>query len=147
MNMNEKTETLMTVIERLADLLVDENQNLDDRKIAAIGDSVEEKDKLCKAFELLVRGLVKDSENINEVEGDLRDELHSVGSQLKELVDNNVSSLKRAIGANERLMTAVRDAAIQCTPKAGNYTHSGSLSGGSRIGAKSPSPVTINQIL
>lgn len=147
MNMNEKTETLMTVIERLTGLLTDENQNLSDRNIFAVGTCVEEKDKLCKAFELLVRGLVKDGDNINEVETTLREELHSMGAQLKGLVDNNVTSLKRAINANERLMTAVRDAAIQCTPKAGNYTHSGSLSKGSRIGAKSPSPVTINQVL
>jgi hypothetical protein len=147
MDMNEKTETLMTVIERLTGLLASENKNLSDRNVGAVGESVEEKDKLCKAFELLVRGLVKDGANIDEVETDLREELHSVGSQLKELVDNNVTSLKRAINANERLMDAVRSAAIECTPKAGSYTDSGSLSKGSRIGAKAPSPVTINQVL
>ena len=145
MNMNEKTETLMTVIERLNSLLTDENQNLVDRKVAAVGEIVDEKDKLCKAFELLVRGLVKDGANIHEVEGDLRDELHAMGSHLKDLVDDNISSLKSAIGANERLMNAVRNAAIQCTPKAGNYTQSGNLSAGSRIDEKSPSPVTVNQ--
>ncbi len=147
MNMDEKTETLMSVIERLTSLLADENKFLSDRKIAPIGARVEEKDKLCKAFELLVRGLVKDGDSIGEVERGLQQGLHEMGVNLKGLVDTNVTSLKRAIDANERLMSAVRDAAIQCTPKAGNYTHSGNLSPGSRIGAKAPSPVTINQVL
>lgn len=147
MNMNEKTETLMTVIERLVGLLADENQNLSERNVRAIGEKVEEKDKLCKAFELLVRGLVKDGTNIGEIEASLREELLNMGSQLKDLVDSNVTSLKRSINANQRLMAAVRDAAIQCTPKAGNYTHAGEISAGSRIGAKAPSPVTINQVL
>jgi len=147
MNMNEKTETLMSVIERLTGLLSEENQNLGSRNFNAIGPSLEEKDRLCRAFELLVRGLVKDGENVGEAELELRERLRGMGSDLKGLVDDNVASLKHAMTANERLMNAVREAAIKCTPNAGNYTQSGNLTAGTRIDAKAPSPVTINQVL
>ncbi len=147
MNMNEKTETLMSVIERLIGILSEENANLSERKFNVIGTSVEEKDRLCRAFELLVRGLVKDANNIDDSDEELRARLRDMGGQLKALIDANMSSLKQAISANERLMNAVRDAAIQCTPKAEYYTQSGSMTQGARIDAKSPSPVSINQVL
>lgn len=147
MNMNEKVETLMSVIERLTGLLTDENRNLSERNFSAVGPAVDEKDRLCKAFELLVRGLVKDRDNVHEAEPELRQRLHEMGSELKQLIDDNVTSLKQSISTNERLMSAVREAAIKCTPKAGNYTQSGNLAEGTRIDAKAPSPVTINQVL
>ncbi len=147
MDMNEKAETLMSIIERLSGLLVNENENLDTRQFKAIGDTIEEKDKLCRAFELLVRGLSKDGENIRSTDQSLRDELRSCGDQLNALVKDNAASLKKMIQANERLMKAVRDAAVECTPKAGNYTNTGHLSPGARIDARVSSPVTINQIL
>lgn len=147
MDMNEKTETLLGVIERLCGILVDENENIANRRFREIGVTIEDKDKLCRAFELLVRGFAKNGENIKEADGGLRQSLREQGEQLKLLIDDNCDALKTAINANERLMKAVRKATIECTPKAGNYTQAGKLSNGSRIDSATPLPVTVNQVL
>lgn len=147
MDMNEKSETLLDVIERLCGILVSENENLASRRFGEIGTTIEDKDRLCRAFELLVKGISKDGENVHEADGDLRQALREQGEQLKMLIDDNCSALKTAITANERLMKAVRKAAVECSPKAGNYTQTGLLSEGSRIEARTPLPVTVNQVL
>ncbi len=147
MDMNEKTETLLSVIERLCDILVSENENLASRHFKEIGTTLDDKDKLCRAFELLVKGISKNGEDINEVDGELRQSLREQGEELKTLIDGNYSELKMAINANERLMKAVRKAAVECTPKSGSYTHAGELSTGSRTDSRAPLPVTINQVL
>ncbi len=147
MDMNEKTETLLDVIERLCGILVSENENLVTRRFKEIGTTIEDKDRLCRAFELLIKGITKDGETIHEADGDLRQSLREQGEQLKMLIDDNCAALKTAMTANERLMQAVRKAAVECTPKAGNYTHNGMLSTGSRIDARTPLPVTVNQVL
>jgi len=148
MDMNEKTETLLDVIERLCGVLVHENESLTTRRFKEIGTTIEEKDRLCKAFELLVKGIAKDGkEHVAQADGDLRQSLRDHGEQLKSLIDDNCSALQTAIQANERIMKAVRKAAVECTPKAGNYTQTGKLSDGARVDAHSPVPVTINQVL
>lgn len=147
MDMNEKVETLMIVIERLCELLENENSHIGARKFKAIGDTIEEKDKLCRAFELLVQGLSKDKHNLHETEDDTRDALLLCGEKLDLLVNNNAETLKNAIQANERLMKAVRSAALECTPKTGNYSKNGHLLAGTKLNEQAPSPVTYNQIL
>ena len=137
----------MVVIERLCELLENENAHIGSRKFKAIGDTIEEKDKLCRAFELLVRGLSKDKHNLNETEEDTREMLLLCGEKLDTLVNSNAETLKNAIQANERLMKAVRSAAVECTPKAGSYSQKGHLLAGTKLNEKAPSPVTYNQIL
>lgn len=147
MDMNEKTETLLSVIERLTGILASENDNLENRRFKEIGVTIEDKDKLCRAFELLVKGISKNGDEIKNTDGELIQALREQGEQLKHLIDDNCAALKTAINANERLMKAVRKAAVECTPKAGNYTHSGKISTGSRVDANTPLPVTVNQVL
>ncbi len=147
MEMNEKVETLMTVIDRLYTLIEDENANISSRKFKSIGDTIEEKDKLCRAFELLVRGLSKDKHNMHETGPEARETLLMYGEKLDGVVNANANALKTAIQANERLMKAVRSAAIECTPKAGSYSNSGHLLAGTKLNEKAPSPVTVNQVL
>ncbi|MBC8242556.1 MAG: hypothetical protein H8E30_19095 [Alphaproteobacteria bacterium] len=147
MDMNEKTETLLSVIERLCGILVSENENLVTRRFKEIGTTIEDKDRLCRAFELLVKGIVKNGEDVEQADSDLRQSLREHGEQLKILIDDNCAALKTAMNANERLMKAVRKAAVECTPKAGNYTHAGTLTNGSRVDSRTPLPVTINQVL
>ncbi len=147
MDMNEKTETLLSVIDRLCVILESENESLASRHFNEIGATLEGKDKLCRAFELLVKGISKNGEDINEADGELRQSLREQGEELKALIDGNCSALKTAITANERLMKAVRKAAVECTPKSGSYTHAGELSTGSRTDARAPLPVTVNQVL
>lgn len=147
MDMNEKVETLMTVIERLCGVIESENAHIGSRKFKAIGETIEEKDKLCRAFELLVRGLSKDKHSLHETEEGMRETLKLCGERLDELVGSNAKALKTAIQANERLMKAVKNAAIECTPNAGNYSKSGHLLAGSKMSDNSPSPVTYNQVL
>lgn len=147
MDMSEKTETLMSVIERLSGLLVDENECMTTREFSQIADTIEEKNKLCKAFELLVRGLSKDLQGNHTINDDTRELLLESGTELNDLVTKNASTLKSNIESNERLMLAVRKAAIECTPKANNYTYGGQMSMGSRIDTKAPPPVSVNQVL
>jgi flagellar biosynthesis/type III secretory pathway chaperone len=147
MDMNEKVETLMTVIDRLCGVIESENSNISTRQFKAIGETIEEKDKLCRAFELLVRGLSKDKHNMHETGTNTREALLQCGEKLDGLVSSNAAALKTAIQANERLMKAVRSAAIECTPKAGSYSKNGHLLAGSRLAEKAPSPVTVNQVL
>lgn len=147
MDMNEKIETLVGVIDRLCGLLENETTHLSAQKFKAISEAIEEKDKLCRAFELLVRGLSKDKLNLNQTDDFVRKSLQECGERLDALVSTNASALKVAIQANERLMAAVRNAAIECTPNAGNYSNTGHLMAGTSSVDKTPTPVTYNQVL
>jgi len=147
MEFREKAESLASVSERLCDLLVEENSGLKTRDLTVMRDRIEEKDRLCRAFELLVKGLAKDKGSLDDVDDDTRQMLRDQGERLQILVESNAKSLKSAIQAGEQLMGAIRDAAIECTPKAGNYTSSATVAPGSRSAEKTPSPVTFNEVL
>ncbi|MEQ8664761.1 MAG: hypothetical protein RIC16_03470 [Rhodospirillales bacterium] len=147
MDFKEKVESLASVSERLCDLLAEETSGLKERKLDTMRARIEEKDRLCRAFELLVKGLSKDNGKIGDVDDHTRQMLRETGERLKVLVDANASALKSAIQANEQLMNAIRDAAVECTPKAGNYTRSATISPGSRSAEQTPSPVSYNQVL
>lgn len=147
MEFKEKAESLASVSERLCDLLAEETSGLKDRNLDTMRERIEEKDRLCRAFELLVKGLAKDGKRIDEVDDSTRQMLRGQGERLKVLVDANAKALKSAIQANEQLMGAIRNAAIECTPKAGNYTSSATVAPGSRSAEKTPSPVSFNEVL
>jgi len=147
MDFKEKIESLASVSERLCDLLATENDCLKHRNLGPVRDRVEEKDRLCRAFELLVRGLAKNGEQKDQVDSHTRQLIRETGDRLRVLAEENVSTLKSNIQANEQLMGAIRNAAIECTPKAGNYTQAATVSPGSRMAAKAPTPVTYNEVL
>ncbi len=147
MDFKEKVESLASVSERLCELLDQENAGLKSQDYAQMRDRIEEKDRLCRAFELLVKGLRKGSGPNDEIDNHTRQMVRETGERLRLLADENVATLKSAIQANEQLMGAIRNAAIECTPKAGNYTSSATVSPGSRMAAKAPSPVTYNEVL
>jgi len=147
MDFKEKVESLASVSERLCDLLAEENDGLKSQSYDRIRERIEEKDRLCRAFELLVKGLRKNSEQAEEIDTHTRQMMRDTGERLRILADENVSTLKSAIQANEQLMGAIRNAAIECTPKAGNYTNTATVSPGSRSASKTPTPVTYNEVL
>lgn len=147
MEFREKAESLASVSERLCDLLVEENSGIKTRELASMRERIEEKDRLCRAFELLVKGLAKDKGRFDEIDDDTRQMLREHGERLQVLVEANAKSLKSAIQAGEQLMGAIRNAAIECTPKAGNYTAMATVAAGARSAEKTPSPVSFNEVL
>lgn len=147
MEFHEKADSLASVSERLCDLLVEENSGLKSHKLDTMRDRIEEKDRLCRAFELLVKGIAKDRARLGEIDDDTRQMLREQGERLQMLIETNAKSLKSAIQAGEQLMGAIRNAAIDCTPKAGNYTSMATVAPGSRSAEKTPSPVSFNEVL
>ena len=147
MDFKEKVDSLASVSERLCGLLAEENEGLRERRYDNIRERIEEKDRLCRAFELLVKGLRKNADQKDEIDSHTRQTIRETGERLRVLIDDNVSTLKSAIQANEQLMGAIRNAAIDCTPKAGVYTQAATVAPGSRSAAKTPSPVTYNEVL
>ena len=147
MEFREKADSLASVSERLCELLVEENNGLKTRNLSAMRERIEEKDRLCRAFELLVKGLAKDRGRLGEVDDDTRQMLREHGERLDILINSNAKSLKSAIQAGEQLMGAIRNAAVDCTPKAGNYTAMATVAPGARSAEKTPSPVSFNEVL
>ena len=147
MEFHEKAESLASVSERLCDLLVEENDGLKEHNLSAMRERVEEKDRLCRAFELLVKGLSKDRDSVGDIDDAARQALRDHGERLETLIQINATALKSAIQANEQLMGAIRNAAVECTPKAGNYTAMATVAPGARSAEKTPSPVSFNEVL
>lgn len=125
----ERMRDLVSVSERLIKILFEENKALAVYDSEGVRTNFEEKDRLCRAYEILVKRMVEKKEFTTEVDEDLREELKSIGEELEELMAENARLLTIAINSGKRFMDRVSNSVKQGSVKAPTYTNDGVVSG------------------
>lgn len=143
----ERAETMLHVTDRLCAILTDENRHLSERRYTGIAETIEEKDRLCRAFELLIKRTNKHPEEFAALDEATRQTIRNRAERLQELIDENAKALKTAIDVHELLMKNIAEAAMECSPQSGAYSDRGHYGPQAKRSGQGPLPVTYNQIL
>ena len=147
---SHKINDLIFIAGRLAGLLETENRALLKHRVADVKPLLEEKTKLCRAYESRVLALNKLSETPDQfksVDRDLIERLHGMGEKIQSLIGENSRLLKVSIEANKRVLDAVAEAIKESGNAAGIYTARGAVEPGNTKAAAQTTPISVNRSL
>lgn len=127
MDTKDRALNLLSVVQRLCDILQTENKALAAYRPASIRSSIDEKTRLSKAYELLSKSLAGAPEELDQMDDAIRERLKDSLRKLNELLDENAEKLKTAIEAGQRVMAAVANAAKETSQTVSSYGPSGAI--------------------
>ncbi len=125
MDPTNRVNDLIVITNRLADLLARENEALVNRKYSEINEILDEKVTLGRVYESRIMGLTNDSAALEQVDGELRDRLRSLGEKVNGLIEENAALLKIGIETNRRVVNMIAEAVKASIPSAGTYSANG----------------------
>lgn len=125
MDPTNRINDLIVISNRLVDVLERENEALSNRKYSEINDILDEKVTLGRVYESRIMGLSDEETNLNEVDGELRDQLRELGTKVNTLIENNSVLLKIGIEANRRVVNMIAEAVKASVPNTGTYAANG----------------------
>ena len=147
METKEKITNLLSVTQRLSAILVKENAALAKHRPDLIGPSVEEKQRLSKAYELLAKSLEGCGEEVKELDAAIRERLTSAIEKLDELSVENAKQLKIGIEASQRVLSAIAKAAQTTMPQNNAYGRNGVVGPTPAQSLAHRMPLSVNQTL
>ena len=130
MEATNRINDLIDITSHLVDLLARENHALREKRPREVSALLEEKNNLTRAYETRIDGLselVKNPEELDEVDSELRERLHGLGEKVNLMVDENARLLKVAIDANKRVVEAIAEAVKTSQPGPGTYSAKGAV--------------------
>ncbi len=128
MDPTNRVNDLIVITNRLADLLKRENEALGNRKYSGFNEILDEKVTLGRVYESRIMGLTDDPATLEQVDGELRDRLRSLGEKVNGLIEENAELLKIGIEANRRVVNMIAEAVKASVPSAGTYSANGEAS-------------------
>ena len=121
--------TLVSLTARLAQLLAEEADLLDEMKIKKIPALQEEKNLITNALEMQVKRIHKNPALLENITAAERDELAHVSDVFNAVMDENHARLMTARAVNLQMVTAIRDLVREATQKS-SYTPQGVIAFG-----------------
>lgn len=147
MNMKQQVGDLILVTGRLTDLLEKENEALHNKDTAPIAELMHEKNILTRAYEVRVRDLANQSDELSQVDLGLRDKLRSLSEKIDGLIKENAQLLLAGVTTGRHVIESIIEAVQAEQPGPGTYSANGAIIGqGARSGPMAP-PITINESL
>lgn len=125
MDPTNRINDLIVISNRLVEVLKRENEALSNRKYSEINEILDEKVTLGRVFESRIMGLSDDETDLNQVDGELRDQLQDLGKEVNTLIESNSTLLKIGIEANRRVVNMIAEAVKSSVPSAGTYAANG----------------------
>lgn len=145
MNIEQQVDDLIVVTGRLSDLLERENQALREKDNAKVGDLVDEKNVLSRAYEVHLRDLADQGDALAALDGARLDELRRQGERTDVLVHENSLLLRAGTTVGRHVVEAIAEAVRAAQPGPGTYSADGMVNG-PRAGAKAVA-ITLNESL
>jgi len=133
-----RVDDLLFIAAHLIDILEQENTALTHNKIDVVGDLLEQKIKLSRAYEIRVIGMEQSGQTLAGIEPALIEDLKQQSARLQSLVESNARELKVGIETGKRYMEALADGVKAATRNAGTYGANGT-SGYAALGTKAQS--------
>lgn len=147
MNMKQQVSDLILVTGRLAVLLEKENEALRNKDTAPIADLMHEKKVLIRAYEVRVRDLASQSDEMNQVDPDLHDKLRRLSERIDGLAEENARLLLAGVTTGRHMIEAIVEAVQDIQPGPGTYAADGAIIGqGAKSTPMAPS-ITFNESL
>lgn len=125
----DRVKELIFIVERMNEIMRKENAHLKKHEIKAIGETLEEKNKLSRFYEKHVKVLAMRADELKEVDAELREHLKEISKEMEELSTINGRLLKEGMSVGRRVINLIADAAKKNTPTAGTYGGDGTIGG------------------
>lgn len=135
-----RVEDVIHLTARLAQVLAEEADLLEQMQITRVGELQKEKTMLTHALELMKKQLMKQPEALEEIDAQTRDDLQEVIAVFNQILEENYRRLDVARRVNQRVVEAVTDVIAEQNKREG-YDQKGQ-SGGHHDQALS---VTLNE--
>lgn len=147
MDTKEKLSNLMSVTQRLCGIMERENKAIAAKRPQLVRGSLEEKQKLSKAYALLTQSLLQDTDALGELSETVRERIAENMRTLEGLSKINAKGLKVAAEANQRVMNAVADATRKVSQQDHTYGRQGTMMAQDTRNAFHAKPVSLNETL
>ena len=126
MDPTNRINDLIVISNRLVDVLERENEALTERRYSEINEILDEKVTLGRVYESRIMGLSDDDTDLNQADGELRNQLLDLGKKVNTLIEKNSIMLKIGIEANRRVVNLIAEAVKASGPNTGTYAANGS---------------------
>ena len=150
MDMTQRVEDLIFLVEQLSVVLESENSALRDNDYKSVSATLEKKDNLSRAYESRMKGFGS-AAGLQALEEDvapeLRAELHKTGENLNRKVQENSALLEATVEANRRVIDLIAEAVKSSKPGPGTYSGNGSIQQSELKGKPLDMPISVNQVL
>jgi len=147
MDPKNRVNDLIVITNRLADLLLRENDALRNKNNGVLNEILDEKVTLGRVYESRVMGFTEDPEALEGVDQEQRDRLRALGEKVNGLIEENASLLKIAIETNRRVVNLIAEAVKASVPSAGTYSPTGATGGIDHHGAAKNVAISIDHTL
>ena len=118
----DRVNDLIFIAGRLDELLERENAALERHDADSVGDLLDEKRKLVRAYEIRLRGFEEDPASLKEVDETTRDELADLGTRLTEQMEQNARMLEVAVETSRAVVDSIVEGAKAQQSGATTYT-------------------------
>jgi len=125
MDPTRRIHDLIDITERLANLLMRENQALRDKRAQEAVQYLEEKNNLSRIYETRLKNFSEQPEAYRDVDVGLRTRLREMGEKVNAMISENARLLKVTIEANRRIVELVADAVKEQQSGPGIYSAKG----------------------
>lgn len=148
MDASQRIGDLIVISQGLAEILAIENRALRKGRVEETQALVEQKDELSRAYESRIKGLAEhaDATVMEAVEPALKDQLRTIGEEIRDLSQENAQLLRIAMEVNRRVLNEVATAVKATQPQPGTYSKTGGLAGPMRAAAAS-APISFDKSL
>ena len=102
-------DDVITLTARLAQVLAEEADLLEQMKVSDITNLQKEKIMLTKALELMKKQIARNPDILEEMDEQQRDDLHSVVMVFNEILEENYKRISMARAVNRRIVDAISD--------------------------------------
>jgi flagellar biosynthesis/type III secretory pathway chaperone len=147
MDINKRITDLLTISERLADVIERENSTLASHDHAKTMALIEEKTKLSRIYESRIEALTENEKALAEADPELRAMLREFGVRVKETLDENARLLRVAIEATGRVVDMIAEAVKDSAPGPHTYGARGVTAAESGRSPRGVVPVSLDRSL
>jgi len=143
----DRLDDLLFIARHLIEILEQENIALEKDRMDLIHQSLDQKTKLSRAYEIRVIGLQQSGQDFSDIEPVLVEELKQQSDRLQELVEINERELKIKLDVGKMYVDVIAESVKSATPSAGTYGSRGAtdkLASGEKVKS---APIAIDENL
>ena len=125
MSSDTKVNDIILITERLADVLERENLALKNHRSQELHALLDDKVTLSRVYETRMQFYNENPKALSNTTPELREKLHTLGTNISELLNENAKMLRVAIEANRKVVDMIAAAVKSVTPGPGTYRANG----------------------
>ncbi len=139
-----RANELIDLTAALTEVIEQENALLDSHRVGEIASLQPQKASLAELYEMRLRDMVQDRDQLSSLEPKLRQRLRTVSESFESATRHNVIALKAAMELNSRLVQTIAQSIENLRISPSGYTETGARRTVAGRGTPEPVPMTLD---